>query len=290
MDATEETDLARALLSAGSATVTVRGRSMLPFVLPGATLIVEPVSEADVEVGDVVVFAQDGAYVVHRVVSVENGHVATRGDAHRAPDVARPGRRIIARARGLALLDRTWPMPTPAARAIGRMIADSGPSLLTVLVPVVRAAQGLRHRVRRSAGATPWHVTVKDEREVDARAVEAYFRERGIHRRTIGPHPSDVLALMAIHDARIVGSVHISPSDARVLVHDLYVLSAARGRGVGAALLEAVTARCSGASLHARIRMDNAPSKACFSRAGFACVDREGEIEMWVAEPGTRDA
>jgi signal peptidase len=67
--------------------LSVQSGSMAPHIQTGDALLVRPVAEDDLRVGDVVSFYQpDGAAIVtHRVTGVE-GAVITKGDANPAPD------------------------------------------------------------------------------------------------------------------------------------------------------------------------------------------------------------
>lgn len=66
------------------------GRSMLPAVWPGDTLVVERVIPDQVQVGDVVVVGRHGSLCAHRVISAggdaANPQWITQGDALLAPD------------------------------------------------------------------------------------------------------------------------------------------------------------------------------------------------------------
>lgn len=73
------------LRTTGRLRLQVTGWSMLPSVWPGDVLIVERVSNDEVEAGDIVLFMKTRRLVAHRVVS-RNSEVVTRGDANRVAD------------------------------------------------------------------------------------------------------------------------------------------------------------------------------------------------------------
>ena len=84
-------DLADELLrSSGKMRLRAIGRSMLPTVWPGDTLVIERVSSEVCE-GDIVLFSRNRRFVAHRVVarSGETGEltIQTKGDAAARPDL-----------------------------------------------------------------------------------------------------------------------------------------------------------------------------------------------------------
>ncbi len=76
-------ELAReVLLSSGVLRLAVTGWSMLPTLWPGDTLLVERCESRAVTEGDIVLFARDRRFFVHRVIGRSVGDaVQTRGDA-----------------------------------------------------------------------------------------------------------------------------------------------------------------------------------------------------------------
>jgi signal peptidase len=67
---------------------TVVSNSMQPTFSAGDLVVTEPVFVSLVQVGDVIAFVppQGGRPVIHRVTSIENGVVTTRGDANPVDD------------------------------------------------------------------------------------------------------------------------------------------------------------------------------------------------------------
>jgi hypothetical protein len=76
-------ELAReVLLSSGFLRLAVTGWSMLPTLWPGDTLLVERCESRAVAEGDIVLFARDRRFFVHRVIGSSVGDaLQTRGDA-----------------------------------------------------------------------------------------------------------------------------------------------------------------------------------------------------------------
>lgn len=67
--------------------------SMEPAIRTGDLIVTEPVSAAQIRVGDVITFASSKGFISHRVVSVESiegnpVRVLTRGDANDGPDIS----------------------------------------------------------------------------------------------------------------------------------------------------------------------------------------------------------
>jgi signal peptidase I len=78
------------LRSFGTLRFPAIGRSMLPTIWPGDTLVVERVVHDHVRVGDVVVVGRQGKLCAHRVISAvgdsQNSQWITQGDALPVPD------------------------------------------------------------------------------------------------------------------------------------------------------------------------------------------------------------
>jgi len=68
---------------------TVTSGSMRPTISPGDVAVTEAVSVSSLKVGDVIVFYPPGVTaepVMHRIVSLNNGLIKTRGDANNVDD------------------------------------------------------------------------------------------------------------------------------------------------------------------------------------------------------------
>jgi hypothetical protein len=135
----------------------VRGNSMRPCLRPGSLAAVEEVAPADIRVGNVIVFRDDGGQpVMHRVISTRSG-IVTQGDNLDRPDGAVPAQDIIGRVvarwrrrrlRGISRAEeRLWlHAASPLRRLRGFLRAGA-----RLLAPLVGAAVPLR-TVRFAAG------------------------------------------------------------------------------------------------------------------------------------------
>jgi signal peptidase I len=56
------------------------GTSMVPAIHPGDLLLIQRVSLKEISQGDIIVYAQRGVLMVHRVVRVDRPYLITRGD------------------------------------------------------------------------------------------------------------------------------------------------------------------------------------------------------------------
>jgi hypothetical protein len=102
--------------------ITVRGRSMLPSLHDGDEI--EVVLGAPVAAGDVVLFMDGTAPILHRVLSVRRGRVLTQGDGAPRPDAPFAATRILGVAR----------LPRRRALALRRHLAELARASLRALV------------------------------------------------------------------------------------------------------------------------------------------------------------
>ena len=63
-----------------SATIPVKGFSMLPFIRGGKDLVVLEKATGDIVKDDIVLFRLGGRYIMHRVLTVEGGKFDIQGD------------------------------------------------------------------------------------------------------------------------------------------------------------------------------------------------------------------
>ncbi len=61
--------------------------SMLPTYAPGDLAVVYTGAHIDLKTGDVILFSENGASVIHRVKNIENGQITTQGDANENADL-----------------------------------------------------------------------------------------------------------------------------------------------------------------------------------------------------------
>jgi len=81
---------AEVLRRSGRLVLPASGRSMVPAIWPGDSLVVEPATSSNVAPGDIVLFSNEYRFVAHRVVE-KNGdadkeRLLTRGDAMATAD------------------------------------------------------------------------------------------------------------------------------------------------------------------------------------------------------------
>ncbi len=74
------------LRQSGNLRLQATGRSMVPTIWPGDTLVIEPVRSSGVARGDIVLFSSNGRFVAHRVIADGKLQIQTQGDATLRPD------------------------------------------------------------------------------------------------------------------------------------------------------------------------------------------------------------
>lgn len=119
---------ASALASGGSLRLRVNGASMLPLLRPGDVVWVEPVEEAALRLGDVVLVRRAADFVTHRLVERTPDEWIAKGDNLAAPDPAVSGQDILGRVYHVERAGRRieenrsgW---KPLNRRIGRLAAS----------------------------------------------------------------------------------------------------------------------------------------------------------------------
>jgi len=118
---------ASALASGGSLRLRVNGASMAPLLRPGDVVWVEPVEEAALRLGDVVLVRRAADFVTHRLVErTPDGWIA-KGDNLAAPDPAVSGQDILGRVyhveRAGRRIEENRPGWEPLSRRMGRLAA-----------------------------------------------------------------------------------------------------------------------------------------------------------------------
>jgi signal peptidase I len=118
-------ELAREVLrSSGTLRLGVTGWSMLPTLWPGDTLIIERTKSDGVVSGDIVLFARDRRFFVHRVVTrtADAESIHTRGDAMTQMDPPVSNRELLGK---VVSVERngTFVVPSREIRAGNRSVA-----------------------------------------------------------------------------------------------------------------------------------------------------------------------
>lgn len=114
------------LRSFGSLQFPAIGRSMLPTIWAGDTLVVESVVPNQVRVGEVVVVGRHGSLCAHRVIGIEadaeNPRWITQGDALPVPDAPVSGNELLGRVAYVIRAGRLIPLQ-PELSAVERVTA-----------------------------------------------------------------------------------------------------------------------------------------------------------------------
>ena len=133
------------------------GTSMLPALWPGDLLTIEPLDATKATVGDIVLAARDGRFVVHRLAQIGGQHGAadwiTRGDAMPEYDSPVSAENILGRVSQVERNHREFIVPRqlPAAgRAFAALIAHSD-----FLRNAVLRMIALRQKLSAPPAATP---------------------------------------------------------------------------------------------------------------------------------------
>jgi signal peptidase I len=78
------------LRSSGTVRIRVTGRSMLPSIWPGDTLVIQQRNPGELRVGDILVYRQDQRLTAHRIMAISccwrKFTLSARGDALPEPD------------------------------------------------------------------------------------------------------------------------------------------------------------------------------------------------------------
>ena len=99
----------------GSVRVRVTGRSMLPSIWPGDTLVIQRRNAQDVETGDILLYCREGRLFAHRVVTGAQGRsgIGVRGDALPNPDDLVPQAEVVGT---VSRISRNGKFSRPASR------------------------------------------------------------------------------------------------------------------------------------------------------------------------------
>jgi len=140
-------DLAGEILrSSGALRLGVTGWSMLPTLWPGDTLTIERTSSDAVVPGDIILFARDRRFFVHRVVGKGSGEqgIQTRGDAMPQMDPPISDRELLGRVvsivrNGKSLEPRAF---NAASRSVAALVRRT-PAAARVAVAMHEALESL---------------------------------------------------------------------------------------------------------------------------------------------------
>jgi hypothetical protein len=119
------------LRASGQLRLAARGYSMLPTLWPGDVLTIQAASLEQVSRGDLVLFAREGSFFIHRVLrsTREPMRLITRGDSMPGPDAPVTasellGKVIAAERNGVSL--SSVPVCSPLARGVGLALGSWG--------------------------------------------------------------------------------------------------------------------------------------------------------------------
>jgi signal peptidase I len=59
---------------------------MFPLIRKGDWIYIEPITENNLQSGDIILFSVNQRFVVHRIVNIENDQLVTKGDWSRSLD------------------------------------------------------------------------------------------------------------------------------------------------------------------------------------------------------------
>ncbi|HTP10130.1 MAG TPA: signal peptidase I [Anaerolineae bacterium] len=102
--------------------LTVTSDSMRPLLQVGDVVVVQPIEPRTLRPGDVIVVQRDGAWITHRLVTVDARGWYTHGDNARTSDAAASADEIIGRVIAIERGDQTIDLQQPHWRAIDRRI------------------------------------------------------------------------------------------------------------------------------------------------------------------------
>jgi len=136
----------------GCARLRVNGTSMLPSLLPYDVISLKPCSASELVAGDLVLCEGAEGWLLHRVVSLEDGLVHTRGDLLLFNDPPTPVEKVIAKAIALERFGRRRPIPPagPATRIFARAEQSLG-----FLAAAAHIYARLRYRSAESGSTIP---------------------------------------------------------------------------------------------------------------------------------------
>lgn len=133
------------LRATGRFRLKVNGWSMLPTIWPGDILEIRAATGDELLPGDIVLYGRDDRLFVHRVVTLQDGQLITRGDAMRQADPPIPGDGVLGKVHFIVRRGRKiTPSPrlTIGQRAIAGLVRSSNLGARTVV-----RLENLRHNL-----------------------------------------------------------------------------------------------------------------------------------------------
>lgn len=126
-----------------------KGLSMVPYLPPGCQVTLQKAPAASLIPGTLVALAGADCWTVHRLVSLEDGQVITKGDANTAADPPRPAADIVGRVEGARLGPFPWPVQG-LSRLVKTLFGRTDPPQLQILSRYVYRAWRAQHRLREA--------------------------------------------------------------------------------------------------------------------------------------------
>ena len=111
-----------ALRASGKLRLRVFGGSMLPSIWPGDVLVIQRTPVAGMGLGDLILYASDSGFIVHRIVKKGADSFTTRGDSLRVDDQPVPYGRVLGK---IAIIERNGVSfaPKDKLRGIERILS-----------------------------------------------------------------------------------------------------------------------------------------------------------------------
>jgi len=275
LDLTDLLPISDLMLQRGMFRFRVAGWSMYPTLRKGDALTVEPVSPAQLQAGDLLLFHHLGRLICHRLVAMqETGagpRLITKGDAATWCDVPLQPEQVLGRVMSVR---QSWHWAGPLPKRIDSWLARFRDEVAQGLL----ALQGLRS-YRRMMRALLSRCFSYDVGIAWGSRWYQYQRlsETDALRLTRG---HDRLHLLAKLGRSRVGSLRISRLVADTFcLEALYVRTLYRGLGVGSQLL-ALAIRLAGirhgGAVHVTIDPDDRAACGLFEKLGFRLAEAAG--------------
>lgn len=274
----------------GRIEVKLWGRSMLPWVWPGARLEIERCRDEEVELGDLVLLRNGSTLALHRVVQ-RHPRLVTQGDAFPEPDGSGA---VIGFVSSLVAGTRSLQAPLPVVRLFNRGALASAiayrrlePTLRVIARAAWRTGLHLPGIPSLRTALLPWRVELLTPAHLPS--LRPYLLSRGMRptqgaltgwRRATEPHGP--FAVLALAEDRIIGSVRVGiAKDGATYLTDLFVARSYRALGVATELVAASVREATSRGtkrLHANVRGERGSAWIAFRRNGFAEIGERTPI------------